>query len=109
MAAEEGSFRLWKLKDRNYRTKETNKHMTIMVIDGQGGKMGKGLVEQLKKLCPEDEILGDWNEQHCHSSNAEGRGRMPAPPGENPAVVTSRTADIIVGPMGIVIADSLHG
>ena len=28
-----------------------------MVIDGQGGKMGKGLVEQLKKLCPEDEIL----------------------------------------------------
>ena len=39
------------------RTKETNKHMTIMVIDGQGGKMGKGLVEQLKKLCPEDEIL----------------------------------------------------
>ena len=31
--------------------------MTIMVIDGQGGKMGKGLVEQLKKLCPEDEIL----------------------------------------------------
>ena len=29
--------------------------------------------------------------------------------GENPAVVTSRTADIIVGPMGIVIADSLMG
>ena len=31
--------------------------MTIMVIDGQGGKMGNGLVEQLKKLCTEDEIL----------------------------------------------------
>ena len=32
--------------------------MTIMVIDGQeGGKMGKGLVEMLKKSCPEDEIL----------------------------------------------------
>ena len=31
--------------------------MTIVVIDGQGGKMGKGLVEQLKKFCPEDEIL----------------------------------------------------
>ena len=50
--------------------------MTIMVIDGQGGKMGKGLVEMLKK---------------------------------SPAVVPSRTADIIVGPMGIVIADSLMG
>ena len=31
--------------------------MTIMVIDGQGGKMGKGLVEMLKKSCPEEEIL----------------------------------------------------
>ena len=71
--------------------------MTIMVIDGQGGKMGKGLVEQLKKLCPEDEIL------------AIGTNSIAGATGENPAVVTSRTADIIVGPMGIVIADSLMG
>ena len=29
--------------------------------------------------------------------------------GENPAIVGSRTADLIIGPMGIVIADSLLG
>ena len=29
--------------------------------------------------------------------------------GENPAIVGSRTADMIIGPMGIVIADSLLG
>ena len=74
--------------------------MTIMVIDGQGGKMGKGLVEMLKKSCPEDEILAIGMLKAGADAGATG---------ENPAVVTSRTADIIVGPMGIVIADSLMG
>ena len=72
--------------------------MTIMVIDGQGGKMGKGLVEQLKKLCPEDEILAIGTNSIATAAMLKAG-----------AVVTSRTADIIVGPMGIVIADSLMG
>ena len=29
--------------------------------------------------------------------------------GENPVVVMARTADIIIGPIGIVIADSMYG
>ena len=78
--------------------------MTIMVIDGQGGKMGKGLVEMLKKSCPEDEILAIGT-----NSIATAAMLKAGAAGENPAVVTSRTADIIVGPMGIVIADSLMG
>ena len=70
--------------------------MTIMVIDGQGGKMGKGLVEQLKKLCPEDEIL-------AIGTNSIATAAMLK------AGADAGTADIIVGPMGIVIADSLMG
>ena len=31
--------------------------MTIMVMDGQGGRMGKSVVEQIRKRFPEDEIL----------------------------------------------------
>ena len=68
--------------------------MTIMVIDGQGGKMGKGLVEQLKKLCPEDEIL-------AIGTNSIATAAM--------LKAGADAADIIVGPMGIVIADSLMG
>lgn len=82
--------------------------MTIMVIDGQGGKMGKGLVEQLKKLCPEDEILAIGTNSIATAAMLKA-GADAGATGENPAVVTSRTADIIVGPMGIVIADSLMG
>ena len=79
--------------------------MTIMVIDGQGGKMGKGLVEQLKKLCPEDEILAIGTNSIATAAMLKA-GADAGATGENPA---SRTADIIVGPMGIVIADSLMG
>ena len=77
--------------------------MTIMVIDGQGGKMGKGLVEQLKKLCPEDEILA------IGTNSIATAAMLKAGADAGATVVTSRTADIIVGPMGIVIADSLMG
>ena len=80
--------------------------MTIMVIDGQGGKMGKGLVEMLKKSCPEDEILAIGTNSIATAAMLKADAGAT---GENPAVVTSRTADIIVGPMGIVIADSLMG
>ena len=76
--------------------------MTIMVIDGQGGKMGKGLVEQLKKLCPEDEILAIGTNSIATAAMLKA-GADAGATGENPAVVTSRTA------MGIVIADSLMG
>ena len=69
--------------------------MTIMVIDGQGGKMGKGLVEQLKKLCPEDEILAIGTNSIATAAMLKA-GADAGATGENPAVVTSRTADIIV-------------
>ena len=70
--------------------------MTIMVIDGQGGKMGKGLVEMLKKSCPEDEILAIGTNSIATAAMLKA-GADAGATGENPAVVTSRTADIIVG------------
>ena len=82
--------------------------MTILVIDGQGGKMGKGLAEMLKKSCPEDEILAIGTNSIATAAMLKA-GADAGATGENPAVVTSRTADIIVGTMGIVIADSLMG
>lgn len=73
--------------------------MTIMVIDGQGGKMGKGLVEMLKKSCPEDEILAIGTNSIATAAMLKA-GADAGAHGRNPAVVTSRTADIIVGPIG---------
>lgn len=82
--------------------------MKIMVIDGQGGRMGKSIVEQLKSSFPEMEILAIGTNSIATAAMLKA-GADAGATGENPAIVGSRTADIIIGPLGIVIADSLLG
>ena len=82
--------------------------MKIMVIDGQGGRMGKSVVEQLKSCLPEDEILAIGTNSIATAAMLKA-GADEGATGENPAIVGSRTADVIIGPIGIVIADSLLG
>lgn len=82
--------------------------MNIMVIDGQGGRMGKSIVEQMKKNFPEDETIAIGTNSIATAAMLKA-GADAGATGENPAIVGSRTADLIIGPMGIVIADSLMG
>ena len=82
--------------------------MKIMVMDGQGGRMGKSIVEQVKANFPEDEVLAIGTNSIATAAMMKA-GADAGATGENPAIVGSRTADIIIGPMGIVIADSLLG
>ena len=82
--------------------------MNIMVIDGQGGRMGKSIVEQMKRNFPEDEILAIGTNSIASAAMLMS-GADAGATGENPAIVGCRTADLIIGPLGIVIADSLLG
>ena len=82
--------------------------MTILVIDGQGGKLGKSLVESIKKAFPQTELMAIGT----NSAAAEAMRRAGADQtatGENPVLVACRRAQIIVGPIGIAIADALMG
>ncbi|MDO4330174.1 MAG: DUF3842 family protein [Lachnospiraceae bacterium] len=85
--------------------------MKLVVIDGQGGRMGKSIIEQLKKNCPEPKPF----EIYAIGTNSTATQAMMkagadyGATGENPVIVNSRNADMIVGPIGIVIADSLLG
>ena len=78
--------------------------MTILVIDGQGGKLGKRLVESIKKSFPQVEVMAVGTSESMMRAGAD---RVAT--GENPVIVASRTAQIIVGPMGIALADALMG
>ena len=82
--------------------------MNIMVIDGQGGRMGKSIVEQMKRNFPDDEILAIVTNSIATAAMLKA-GADAGATGENPAIVGCRTADLIIGPLGIVIADSLLG
>lgn len=80
----------------------------LLVIDGQGGKMGKTIVEQLKASYPHQEIIAIGTNSIATAAMLKAGADLGAT-GENPAIVNSRDADIIVGPIGIVIANSLLG
>ncbi len=80
----------------------------ITVIDGQGGKLGKQLIEKIKAALPHSMITAIGTNATATATMMKG-GANNGATGENPVVVASRTADIIVGPIGIVIADSLLG
>ncbi len=80
----------------------------ITIIDGQGGKMGKTIVEQLKKQFPQQEILAVGTNSTATAAMLKAGADYGAT-GENPVIVAARDSDLIIGPIGIVIADSLHG
>ena len=82
--------------------------MKILVVDGQGGKLGRQLVERLIPACPEAEITAVGTNSLATSAMRKA-GTVRAATGENAVVVNCRTADVIVGPIGIVIADALLG
>ena len=80
----------------------------ILIIDGQGGMLGKQLVESLRKTVPNVEITAVGTNSTA-TSNMLKAGAHQAATGENAVLVGVRRADIIAGPVGIVIADSLLG
>ena len=80
----------------------------IVVIDGQGGRMGKTVIEQLLKRLPNLEIYGIGTNSIATAALLKA-GAAHGATGENPILVNSADADIIIGPIGIVIANSLLG
>lgn len=82
--------------------------MNILVIDGQGGGIGRELICEIKKKFPEADITAVGTNSQATSAMLKG-GADRAATGENAVVVCSKNADVIMGPIGIVIADALLG
>ena len=70
--------------------------MKILVIDGQGGGLGRQLVSTLKVALPESEIIAVGTNALATSAMLKA-GAEHAATGENAVVVNCRKADIIVG------------
>ncbi|NLY53965.1 MAG: DUF3842 family protein [Firmicutes bacterium] len=80
----------------------------IVVIDGQGGKIGRMLVEQLKARLPQVPLIAIGTNSIATSTMLKA-GADAGATGENPVIVNAKQADIIIGPLGIIIADALLG
>lgn len=82
--------------------------MKIIVIDGQGGKMGNMLVGRLKEALPEYEIIAIGTNSIATAAMLKAGADFGAT-GENPVIFNCPDADIIMGPLGIVVANALLG
>lgn len=82
--------------------------MNILVIDGQGGGAGRLLVARIKELFPHFTVIGAGTNSIASGAMLKA-GADHIATGENAIVVCCRKADVIIGPLGIVIADSLLG
>ena len=82
--------------------------MNIVIMDGQGGQLGAQLVKEITAQFPNEKITAIGTNAVATASMLKA-GAKQAATGENPVIVACRKADVIIGPIGIVIADALLG
>lgn len=82
--------------------------MNILVIDAQGGGIGRMLVSEIRKEFPGSKITAVGTNSIATASMLKAGANYGAT-GENPVVVTSADADVIIGPIGIIMADAMIG
>ncbi len=82
--------------------------MNILVIDAQGGGIGKQLVARIKKEYPSETVISVGTNSIATAAMIKA-GADQGATGENSVVVACKTADVIIGPIGIVITDAMLG
>ena len=82
--------------------------MNILIIDAQGGGVGRQLVAAVRQTAPGAHITAVGTNTAATSAMLKA-GADDAATGENAVVVNCRTADVIIGPIGIVLADAMLG
>lgn len=82
--------------------------MKLLIIDGQGGQLGGQLIKAICAKYPTADIMAVGTNAVATAAMIKAGAKKGAT-GENPVIVAARSADVIIGPVGIVIADSLYG
>ena len=82
--------------------------MNILVIDAHGGGLGRQLVGELRRQFPELDLMAVGTNTTATAQMLKA-GATHAATGENAVLVGCRKADVIIGPLAIVIADSMYG
>ena len=81
---------------------------TILIIDAQGGGLGKQVISRIRKEGIDAQLIAVGTNSTASAAMLKA-GADRAATGENAVVVCSKKADVIIGPAGIVIADSMLG
>ena len=82
--------------------------MKIVVVDGQGGRLGRLLVEEVKARLPQAQVYALGTNTGATAAMLKAGADFGAT-GENPVVRNVADADGVLGPVGIVIANAILG
>lgn len=82
--------------------------MKLVVIDGQGGRLGCLLVEGLRKRLPQAQICALGTNAVATAAMLKAGADVGAT-GENPVIRNVMDADGVLGPVGIVVANAILG
>ena len=82
--------------------------MRVIVMDAQGGGMGKLLVEGLKRAMPDQKVIAVGPNALATSAMLRA-GADQGATGENAVVVCAAQADLILAPIGMVLCDAMLG
>ena len=82
--------------------------MKIVVVDGQGGRLGKMLVEGVKARLPQAQVYAIGTNSIATATMLKAGADFGAT-GENPVVRAVMDADAVLGPVGIVVAHAILG
>lgn len=84
--------------------------MKLLIIDGQSGRLGAQIIDGLRKagLTQPHQIVAVGTNSLA-TSGMINAGADQGATGENAVIVQCRTADVIVGPIGIALADAMLG
>ena len=82
--------------------------MNILIIDAQGGGIGKQVILAVKQNMP-DAVITAVGTNTTATSVMLKAGADYGATGENAVIVGTRKADVIIGPIGIIVADSMFG
>jgi hypothetical protein len=81
----------------------------ICVIDGQGGGIGSAVIKKLIDLVGNDtEVIALGTNAVATSQMLKARANKGAS-GENAIIYNAALADVIIGPVGIVLANAMMG
>ena len=87
----------------------SDKRKTICVIDGQGGGIGSVIIKRLKEVYGESvEIIALGTNAIATAQMLKAKANRGAS-GENAIVQTVPKADVIIGAMGIILANAMMG
>lgn len=82
--------------------------MNVLVIDGQGGQLGGQIIKLLKENFAGLDITAVGTNATATATMLKA-GAKQAATGENSVIVACRKANVVIGPIGIVVADSMLG